>query len=242
MKSCSFSRYKEKFELSCCCWPVGSIVFRSAGNVLWLVCEFILLDFRLQIFGFGSARTWAWPVTTFAVQLLLLWLVARGGSRVWVFPQLQKALISLLVLPVCEDLRRSTERGNQQWRRCKRWHCWNMCLGFRDNWLGMKPQQVKPNFLLPVSAPPGLEGGGWPRTAASPAPAAGCPAPQCQFHRPLTGRAQQCSVGTPSRARRAWSRSISVGGSPSIRSWCCVAEAWCLDKLIQGQWTDGQCG
>lgn len=93
----------------CCCWPVGCIIFRSAGNVLWLVCEFILLDFRLQIFGFGSAGTWTRPVTAFAIQLLLLWFVARRGGRVWVFSQLQKALISLLVLPVCEDLRGSAE-------------------------------------------------------------------------------------------------------------------------------------
>lgn len=75
---------------------------------MWIICEFILLDLRRQIFGFGPARTWTLPVTAFAVQLLLLWFVSRRGSRIWVFPQLQEALISLLVLPVCEDLKGST--------------------------------------------------------------------------------------------------------------------------------------
>lgn len=87
------------------CWPVGCIILRSAGNVLWIICKIILLDFGLQIFGFGSARTWTWTVTAFAVQLLLLRLLARGGSGIRVLTGLQKALISFLVLPVSEDLR-----------------------------------------------------------------------------------------------------------------------------------------
>lgn len=75
---------------------------------MWIVCKFILLDFRRQVFGFGPAGTWTLPVAAFAVQLLLLWFVARRGGRIWVFPQLQEALIPLLVLPVCEDLKGST--------------------------------------------------------------------------------------------------------------------------------------
>lgn len=86
------------------CWPVGCIILRSTGNVLWIICKIILLDFGLQIFGFGSARTWTWPVTAFAVQLLLLRFLARGGSGIRVLPGLQKALVPFLVLPVCEDL------------------------------------------------------------------------------------------------------------------------------------------
>lgn len=72
---------------------------------MWIICKIILLDFGLQIFGFGSARTWTWPVTAFAVQFLLLRFLARGGSGIRVLPGLQKALIPFLVLPVCEDLR-----------------------------------------------------------------------------------------------------------------------------------------
>lgn len=61
----------------CCCGPVGSIIFRVAGNVLRVICKFILLYFWLQVFGFGSAGTLAWPMTPFTVQFLLLWFVAR---------------------------------------------------------------------------------------------------------------------------------------------------------------------
>lgn len=94
----------------CQCSPVGCIIFRSAGNVLWIVCKFILLDFRLQVFGFGSPRTRARTMTTFTIQLLFLWFVARRSTRIWVFSNLQKALVSLLVLPVCEDLRVQSNR------------------------------------------------------------------------------------------------------------------------------------
>lgn len=91
------------------CWPVGCIILRSAGNVLRIICKIILLDFGLQIFGFGSARTWTWPVTAFAVQLLFLRFLARGGSGIRVLPGLQKALVPFLVLPVSEDLQGGAE-------------------------------------------------------------------------------------------------------------------------------------
>lgn len=91
----------------CCCWPVGSIIFRSAGNILWILWEIILLNFWLYEFRFGSSRTWTW--SSFAVLFLLLWFMAGCGCRIWVFPQ--NALISLLVLPICEDLRLRTEEG-----------------------------------------------------------------------------------------------------------------------------------
>lgn len=187
---------------SCCCWPVGRIIFRSAGNVLWIICEFILLDFRLQIFGFGSARTWTWPMPTFAIQLLLLGFVARRCGRVRVFSQLQKALVSLLVLPVCEDLRENAEAFFVLGKMCSHLNStWS-------NWLGTKAwyhtgESKVPCCPLPASAPPGLGDGGWLRTGASPAPAAGCPAPRCQCHRLLSGRAQPCSGDTTSRVRRA---------------------------------------
>ena len=114
-KRCIYVKYYTNRDImrSRCCRPVGSIVFRSAGNILWIICELILLDFRLQVFGFGSAGPGTWSVTAFAIQLLFLWFMARRGSGVRVFPQLQEPLVSLLVLPVCEDLRHST--GFNSW-------------------------------------------------------------------------------------------------------------------------------
>lgn len=89
---------------------------------MWIVCKFILLDFRLQVFGFGSAGAGTWPMTTFAVQLLLLWLVASCGSGVWVFPQLQESLVSFLVLPVCENLQSKFSVTNKKEDGEGRWY------------------------------------------------------------------------------------------------------------------------
>lgn len=115
-------------------WPVGCIIFGSTGNILWVICKFILLNFRLQIFGFGSARAWTWCVTTFTIQLLLFWFVSRRGSRVWILPQLQEAFVSFLVLPVCEDLWRKhntsqklqTVKGGRR-EEGKLWHVLSLC-------------------------------------------------------------------------------------------------------------------
>lgn len=49
------------------CSPVGRVVFGGAGNVLGIVCEFILLDFGLQVLRLGPAGPWAWTVAAFAV-------------------------------------------------------------------------------------------------------------------------------------------------------------------------------
>lgn len=152
---------------------------------MWIVCKFILLDFRLQVFGFGSPRTWAQPMATFAFQLLLLWFVARGRGGVWIFPRLQKALVPLLVLPVCEDLGSSGED-----RKYERTCGFTQRCGHGDD------------PLLPVSAPPRLLAGGWLRIEASPAPAAGCPAPRFQCHHPRTSQERPCTGDTTSHAPR----------------------------------------
>jgi len=99
---------------------------------LWIVGEFILLDFGLQIFGFGSAGPRTRCVAAFAFQLLLFWFVARRVRRVGVLPQLQEALVPLLVLPVREDLREGEGEGGggykQDWIRVHSWRPLLLCL------------------------------------------------------------------------------------------------------------------
>lgn len=67
--------------------------------------ELILLDFRLQVLGFGSAGALSCAVAPFPFQLLLLGLAMLDRSaQLVLLAQLQKPPVPFLVLPVCQDL------------------------------------------------------------------------------------------------------------------------------------------
>lgn len=88
--------------------PVWSVVFGDAWHINGIILKLIFLDLGLQVLGLGPARARPGPVAPFPLQLLLLGLpVFDGGAHIVVLAQLQEPPVTLLVLPVCQDLKES---------------------------------------------------------------------------------------------------------------------------------------
>lgn len=88
--------------------PVWSIIFGDAGHINGIILELIFLDLGLQILGLGPARPRPSPMAPFALQLLLLGLpMFDRCAHIMVLAQLQEPPVTLLILPVRQDLEES---------------------------------------------------------------------------------------------------------------------------------------